>query len=50
MFPGDDLTTTATVEAVHEDGDRWIVDMTVSTTNQDGAQVFSGQASAHIDP
>lgn len=50
VFPGDDLTTTATVEAVHQDGSRFILDMAVSTTNQDGAEVFSGQASAHIDP
>ena len=49
VFPGDDLTTTATVEAVHE-GDEPSVDLKVSTTNQDGVEVFSGQAAARIDP
>ena len=49
VFPGDDLTTTATVEAVHE-GDEPSVELKVSTANQDGVEVFSGQAAARIDP
>jgi acyl dehydratase len=49
VWPGDDLTATATVEAVHE-GDEPSVDLAVVTTNQDGAEVFSGNASARIDP
>ena len=49
VFPGDDLTTTATVEAVHE-GDEPSVELKVSTANQDGVVVFSGQAAARIDP
>ncbi len=48
VWPGDDLTTTATVEAVHA-GDQPTVDLAVSTTNQDGAEVFSGHASARVD-
>jgi acyl dehydratase len=48
VWPGDDLTTTATVEAVHA-GDEPTVDLTLSTTNQDGVEVFSGQASARVD-
>ena len=48
VWPGDDLTTTATVDAVHE-GDEPTVDLTVVTTNQDGAAVFSGYASARVD-
>jgi acyl dehydratase len=48
VWPGDDLTTTATVEAVHA-GDQPSVDLAVSTTNQDGAEVFSGHASARVD-
>jgi acyl dehydratase len=48
VWPGDDLTTTATVEAVHA-GDPPIVDLAVSTTNQDGVEVFSGHASARVD-
>ena len=49
VWPGDDLTTTATVEAVHE-GSEPTVDLAVVTTNQDGATVFSGYASARVDP
>jgi acyl dehydratase len=49
VFPGDDLTTTATVEAVKE-GDEPSVELTVSTTNQDGVVVFSGSAAARVDP
>jgi acyl dehydratase len=49
VFPGDDLTTTATVEAVHA-GDEPSVELKVSTTNQDGVEVFAGQAAARIDP
>jgi acyl dehydratase len=48
VWPGDDLTTTATVDAVHA-GDEPTVDLTVVTTNQDGAAVFSGYASARVD-
>ncbi len=50
VWPGDDLTTTATVEAVGrgEDG-RTTVDLAVSTANQDGVVVFSGHASARIE-
>lgn len=51
VWPGDDLTTSATVEAVHEggDGDGPSVDLVLSTVNQDGAEVFSGHASARVD-
>jgi acyl dehydratase len=48
VWPGDDLTTTATVEAVHP-GDEPTVDLTVVTTNQDGTAVFTGYASARVD-
>jgi acyl dehydratase len=51
VWPGDDLTTTATVEAVSDgsDGSDPAVDLAVSTTNQDGAEVFSGRARARVD-
>lgn len=48
VWPGDDLTTTATVDAVHP-GDEPTVDLTVVTTNQDGTAVFTGYASARVD-
>ena len=45
VWPGDTLNSTATVEEV-TDG---IVILKVETTNQDGATVLSGYASARVD-
>jgi len=45
VWPGDTLNSTATVESL-EDG---IVNLTVQTTNQDGATVLSGYAAARTD-
>ena len=50
VWPGDTLTATATVEAIRQEGGQYFVDLQVSTTNQDGAEVVSGYASARIDP
>ncbi len=50
VWPGDTLTATATVEAIREEGGEHLVDLAVSTTNQDGATVVSGHATARIDP
>jgi acyl dehydratase len=48
VWPGDTLTAVATVTAVRaEDGE---ADLEVSTSNQDGTVVFSGTATARIDP
>ena len=44
VFPGDTLTGKLVVDAV-EDG---IASMTVTTTNQDGVVVFSGQAKGKV--
>lgn len=49
VFPGDDLTATATVDAVRQEGDEWFADVSVSTTNQDGTEVFRGSATARLD-
>jgi acyl dehydratase len=49
VFPGDDLTATAVVEAIDDQGDDLVAVFAVTTTNQDGATVFSGRASARID-
>lgn len=49
VFPGDTLDTTTTVEAIRDEDGGKIVDLTVSTVNQDGKEVLRGQASAHID-
>ena len=45
VFPGDTLDATATVTAV-ADG---IVELEVSTVNQDGAEVLKGTAKARVD-
>jgi acyl dehydratase len=50
VWPGDTLTTKATVEAIREENGIHLVDLTVSTVNQDGAEVANGYATARIDP
>ena len=50
VWPGDTLTTTATVEAIREDGGVHYADFTVTTVNQDGKPVVTGTATARIDP
>ena len=45
VWPGDTLSSTATVESV-DDG---IVNLEVKSTNQDGAVVLSGYAAARVD-
>jgi len=49
VFPGDSLTATATVEAIRDEEGGKVVDLNVSTVNQDGQEVVSGYATAHID-
>ena len=45
VFPGDTLDSTATVTAISEG----LVDIDVSTVNQDGVEVAKGSAQARID-
>ena len=49
VWPGDTLDSTATVEALREEGGEHFVDLSVQTVNQDGQVVISGQATARID-
>src|SRR5690348_2438625 len=49
VWPGDDLTTTAEITAIREEGGQPLVDLSISTANQDGTVVFSGQATARAD-
>src|SRR3978361_1878350 len=49
-WPGDDLDAKATVTAIREDAGQHFVDLTLSTTNQDGKEVATGSATARIDP
>ncbi|MFA5565665.1 MAG: MaoC/PaaZ C-terminal domain-containing protein [Acidimicrobiia bacterium] len=50
VFPGDDLKATATVEAIRQEGDTWLADFNVVTSNQDDKEVFQGKATARLDP
>lgn len=50
VWPGDTLTAVATVTGLREEGEDHLVDLSVETKNQDGATVFSGTASARVDP
>ena len=50
VFPGDTLTARATVEAIREEGGQHLVDLAVSTVNQDGDEVVKGSATARLDP
>jgi acyl dehydratase len=50
VWPGDDLTTTATVDEIGEADGEPVVELSVSTKNQDGVEVFAGYATARIDP
>ena len=50
VWPGDTLTTSATIESLREENGEHFVDVAISTRNQDGEEVIRGQASARIDP
>jgi acyl dehydratase len=50
VWPGDTLDATATVEAIRDEDGGKLVDLKLSTTNQDGKEVVSGSATARIDP
>jgi acyl dehydratase len=49
VWPGDTLTATAHVDSIGEEDGQAIVALKVSTTNQDGREVLSGDARARID-
>jgi acyl dehydratase len=49
VVPGDTLTGRLTVGEVREENGQTVVELTVSTTNQDGTEVFSGYATARVD-
>jgi acyl dehydratase len=50
VWPGDTLEATATVAGLRQESGQPVVDLTLSTVNQDGREVMSGTASARIDP
>jgi acyl dehydratase len=50
VWPGDTLTATAKVDGLRQENGQHIVDLSVSTVNQNGQEVVKGSASARIDP
>ena len=50
VWPGDDLTATATVDAIREEAGQHFADFTVTTVNQDGKPVVTGSATAKHRP
>ena len=49
VWPGDTLTSTATVTEVRVEDGQALVDLDVKTTTQDGTTVVSGYATAKVD-
>ncbi len=49
VWPGDTLTGSAEVTAIREEDGEHVVDLAITTTNQHGAAVVTGTASARID-
>ena len=50
VWPGDTLTARAEVSGIREEDGQQLVDLTVTTVNQDGTAVVKGQATARVDP
>lgn len=50
VWPGDTLDAIATVTDIRDVSGLWLLDLDISTVNQDGKDVLSGYATAHIDP
>ena len=49
VFPGATLTAKATVTAIREEDGEKLVDLDVSTTDEDGTEVIRGSATACVD-
>ncbi len=50
VWPGDSLTAVAEVTAVRNEGDQQVVDLAITTTNQNDEAVLTGTATARLDP
>ena len=48
VWPGDTLTSVATITDIREEGGESLVDLEIVTTNQDGVTVITGSATAKI--
>lgn len=50
VWPGDTLTTKATVTAVRDNPERQSIDLQLSTVNQHGQEVLAGTATVSLSP
>jgi len=50
VWPGDTLTGTAEVAAIRDADGQHLVDLSITTVNQDNVPVITGTATARIDP
>ncbi len=50
VWPGDTLTATAEVTAIREEDGVQLVDLDITTVNQDDVKVLTGTATARLDP
>jgi len=50
VWPGDTLTAVAEVAAIRQEGGESLVELTITTTNQNGEAVLTGSATARLDP
>src|ERR1700748_2021411 len=50
VWPGDTLGSQASLTGARQEGGQHSVDLSLSTTNQDGKEVVSGTATARVDP
>lgn len=50
VFPGDSLKGVATITAIDTVDGAPVATFSISTTNQDGVEVFSGEARGRLDP
>jgi acyl dehydratase len=49
VWPGDDLTAKAVVEAIRRENSEILVDLAITTTNQKGDVVLTGYATARCE-
>ena len=49
VWPGDTLTSRATIQEIREENGERLVDLEITTENQDGRAVVQGSATARID-
>ena len=49
VWPGDTLTARAEVEAIREEDGQTLIDLAITTTNQDEKFVLTGNATARVD-